>query len=153
MLFKDLKSGYSLYIFDRDKVSFTQVKVLDVTPPHFDNRFGNPTEMVVDVTIEGFSRPYTFKDNTDIGYVNNLVISTDREKSLREVEALRAQSEQALSKKDTYETNITMCNKILSEFSPAFKEKRENEERFSKLEGSVTELKDMIKGLVKELKG
>lgn len=153
MLFKDLKNGYSLYIFDRDKVTFTQVKVLEITPPHFDGHFGNPTEMVVDVTVEGFPRPYTFKDNTDTGYVNNLVISTDREKGLREVEALKAQSEQALSKKDTYEANIDKCSKILSEFSPAFKEKRENEERFSKLEGSVSELKDMIKGLVKELKG
>lgn len=153
MLFKDLKNGYSLYIFDRDKVTFTQVKVLEITPPHFDSHFGNPTEMVVDVTVEGFPRPYTFKDNTDTGYVNNLVISTDREKGLREVEALKAQSEQALSKKDTYEANIDKCSKILSEFSPAFKEKRENEERFSKLEGSVSELKDMIKGLVKELKG
>lgn len=153
MLFKDLKSGYPVYIFDRDKVTFTQAKALDVTPPHFDSHFGNPTEMVVDVTVEGFSKPYTFKDGTDTGYVNNIVISTDRDKVLREVEALKTQSEQALLKEGTYKSNIDKCSKILSEFSPAFKEKKENEERFSKLEGSVSELKDMIKGLVKELKG
>lgn len=152
MLFKDLKSNYPLYIFDRDKVTFVEARVLDVTPSHFDNHFGNPMEMVVDITIEGFPRPYTFKDSTDIGYSNNLIITTEREKGLKEVEALKAQSEQALSKKDTYETNIKKCSEILSEFSPLFKEKKENEERFSKLEGSVSELKDMIKGLVKELK-
>lgn len=153
MLFRDLKSGYPIYIFDREKVSFTQAKVIDVSVPHFDSHYGNPTEMVVDVTIEGFPKPYTFKENTDIGYMNNLAISTDRDKALREVESLKTQSEQALSKKEMYETNIEKCSSILSEFSPLFKEKKENEERFTKLEGSVSELKDMIKGLVKELKG
>lgn len=151
MLFKDLKSGYPIYIFDRDKVTFNQVKVLDVTPPHFDRNFST-TEMVVDVTIEGFNKPYTFKDSTDTGYLNNIVISTDREKGIKEVEALKVQSEQVLSKKETYESNIEKCSNILSQFSPAFKEKKENEERFSKLEDSVNELKNMISGLVKELK-
>lgn len=153
MLFKDLKSGYPIYIFDRDKVAFTQAKVLNVTPPHFDNHYGNPTEMVVDVSIEGFPKPYTFKENTDAGYMNNLVITTEREKALLEVENLQTQSEQAWNKRDTYKEIAEKCAQIRAEFSPAFKEKRENEERFSKLEGSVTELKDMIKSLVKELKG
>lgn len=153
MLFKDLKSGYPVYIFDRDKVAFTQAKVLSVTPPHFDSHYGNPTEMVVDVSIEGFSKPYTFKENTDAGYMNNLVITTERDKALLEVENLQTQSEQAWSKRDTYKEIAEKCAQIRAEFSPAFKEKRENEERFTKLEGSVSELKDMIKGLVKELKG
>lgn len=153
MLFKDLKSGYPIYIFDRDKVTFTQTKVLSVNPPHFDNHYGNPTEMVVDVTIEGMPKPYTFKENTDTGYLNNLVITTERDKALLEVENLQAQSEQAWNKRDTYKEIADKCAQIRAEFSPSFKEKKETEERFSKLEGSVSELKDMIKGLVKELKG
>lgn len=153
MLFKDLKSGYSIYIFDRDKVTFTQAKVLGVNLPHFDNHYGNPTEMVVDVTIEGVPKPYTFKENTDTGYVNNLVITTERDKALLEVENLQAQSEQAWNKRDTYKEIADKCAQIRAEFSPAFKEKKETEERFFKLEGSVSELKDMLKSLVKELKG
>lgn len=153
MLFKDLKSGYPIYIFDRDKVTFTQTKVLSVNPPHFDNHYGNPTEMVVDVSIEGMPKPYTFKENTDTGYINNLVITTERDKALLEVETLQTQSEQAWNKRDTYKEIADKCAQIRAEFSPAFKEKKETEERFSKLEGSVSELKDMIKGLVKELKG
>lgn len=152
MLFKELKIGYTIYIFDKGKVSFTQAKVIGVVPPHFDNHYGNPTEMVVDVSIEGFEKPFTFKENTDTGYVNNLVVSTDRDKVLLEVENLQAQSEQAWNKRDTYKETAEKCAQIRAEHSPAFKEKKETEERFSKLEGSVSELKDMIKGLVKELK-
>lgn len=85
--------------------------------------------------------------------MNNLVITTDRDKALLEVENLQSQSEQAWNKRDTYKEIADKCAQIRAEFSPAFKEKRENEERFTKLEGSVSELKDMIKGLVKELKG
>lgn len=153
MLFKDLKVGYPIFIFDRDKVSFSQAKVLNITPPHFDNHYGNPMEMVVDVTLEGQEKPFTFKENTEVGYVNNLVISIQRENALREVEALKAQSDQAWAKRDTYKETSDKCASILSEFSPSFKEKRENEERFSKLETSVGELKNMIKELVGELKG
>lgn len=153
MLFKDLKSGYPIYIFDRDKITFTQTKVLGVNLPHFDSHYGNPTEMVVDVTIDGMSKPYTFKENTDTGYVGSLVITTERDKALLEVENLQTQSEQAWNKRDTYKDIAEKCAQIRAEFSPAFKEKKETEERFSKLEGSVSELKDMIKGLVKELKG
>ena len=153
MLFKDLKNGYPIYIFDRDKITFTQTKVLGVNLPHFDNHYGNPTEMVVDVTIDGMSKPYTFKENTDTGYVGSLVITTERDKALLEVENLQTQSEQAWNKRDTYKDIAEKCAQIRAEFSPAFKEKKETEERFSKLEGSVSELKDMIKGLVKELKG
>lgn len=153
MLFKDLKAGCSVYIFDRENVTFSQVRVLEVTPPHYDSHYGSPTEMVVDVSLEGFQRPYTFKDSTDTGYLNNLVISTDRNKGLGEVEALKAQAEQVLAKKASYETSVEKCSQILSEFSPVFKEKRENEARFSQLEGSVNELKSMISSLVKELKG
>ena len=103
--------------------------------------------------IEGMPKPYTFKENTDTGYLNNLVITTERDKALLEVENLQAQSEQAWNKRDTYKEIADKCAQIRAEFSPAFKEKKETEERFSKLEGSVSELKDMIKGLVKELKG
>lgn len=153
MLFKDLKSGNTIFIFDRENVTFSQVKVLEVTPPHFDKHFGNLTEMVVDVTIEGYPKPYTFKDGTDTGYLNNLVITTDRDKALLEVENLQIQSEQAWNKRDFYKETADKCSQIRAEHSPLFKEKKQTEERFSKLENSVGELKDMIKGLVKELKG
>ena len=152
MLFKDLKSGYPIYIFDRDKIEFTQAKVLNVNIPHFDSHYGNPTEMVVDVTIDGMPKPYTFKENTDAGYIGNLVITTERDKALLEVEALQTQSEQAWSKRDTYKAIAEKCAQIRAEFSPAFKEKKENEERLFKIESSVSELKDIIAGLVKELK-
>lgn len=157
MFFKDLKVGYPIYVFDRSKVELVKTKAMEVVPPHFDNKFKSPygsnMEMVVDVVIEGLPKTYTFMQNTDIGYFDNLILSTEVDNVLREVEALKTQSEQALSKREIYEANIDKCTHILAEFSPAYRDKQNNEKRFSALENSVGELKDMIKGLVKELKG
>lgn len=155
MLFKDLKTGYPIFLFSRTNVEVRQGKVINVTPPHLDTHYGNPTEMVVDLTVEdnGQTFTYAFKDSTEIGYTKDLVVSPGREAILREVEIMKTQSEQALAQVENHRTVVEKCNHILSEFNPVLKERRENEERFSKLEGSVGELKDIIQSLVKELKG
>lgn len=164
MLFKDLKNGYPVYIFNHETVEVTQGKVLGVAGPHFDNHYGSSTDMVVDVTVEhgGATKSYTFKDGTEIGYAGQFVIATGREGILREVEAMKSQSEQALSKVDAHKTIIDKCSTILEELNPAFKEKQENNARFSKIEqdlqsfgSDMRELKELIRGLsnTKERKG
>lgn len=112
-------------------------------------------QMVVDVTIEdgGFSRTYTMSDNISVTYANDLVLSTERDGVLREVEILKNQSSEELSKMDEYKKDVDECEKILAEWNPAFREKRETEERFSKIETSMADLKNMMAGLIKELKG
>ena len=155
MLFKDIKEGYPVFIFDRSSVKAVQGKVVNKGFPHMDSHYGSPTDMVVDVTIEseGNTTTYTFKDSTEVGYSGNLVIATDRSSVLHEAEAMKAQAEQALTQVETHKANIQKCEAILAEFNPTFKEKRETEERFCKLEDSIGDLKTMISGLIKELKG
>ena len=160
MLFKDLKSGYSVYLFDRGTVKLVKSKVIDVTPPHFDSHYGNTTDMVVDVMLEGHNKPYTFKERTETGYVNDTVISTNLDVVMKEVESVMMQSEQGLSQQDTYKSNIEKCKKILSEYSPSFKQKQETDERMNSMEKTISEMKEMMKSqqemfskFMKELNG
>lgn len=157
MLFKDLKAGYPVYIFHKDgEKRITQGKVTAISPSHLPQAPSMQTmQMVVDVTIEdgGFSRTYTMPDNISVTYANDLVLSTEREGVLREVEILKNQRAEELSKVDEYKKDVDECEKILAEWNPAFREKRETEERFSKLETAMTDLKGMMAGLIKELKG
>lgn len=152
MLFKELKAGYSIFIFDKVNAVFTTANVTNVTPPHYDPHY-SPTQMVVDVFVENTQKPYSIPDGIDTCFQSNLIISTDRDKILREVEALQDQAQKIWDNRETYREFAEKCAGIRAEHSPEFKEKRENEERFNKLEDSVNDLKDMIKGLVKELKG
>lgn len=162
MQFRDIKPGYMLYAFDRADVQFKQLKVLSVTPPHYDANFPGATisDMVVDITVEGEQKPYTFKERSESAGIGNLIISTSIEMALGDVEALMAQSQQALSQREKLENNIEKCKAILSENSPKYKEKQETEKRFTAIEGSVGRMEtlmnkqqEMMEKLFKELKG
>ena len=157
MLFKDLKIGYPVYIFHKDgEKRITQGKVTAISPSRLPQTPSLQTmQMVVDVTIDdgGSSRTYAIPDNTSVTYTNGLVLSTDREGVIREVEILRNQCAEELDKIEDYRKSVSECEKILTEWNPAFREKRETEERFSKLETSMSDLKSMMSGLIKELRG
>lgn len=162
MQFRDVKPGYMLYAFDRTDVKFSQLKVLNVTQPHYDPNFPGATisDMVVDITIEGAQKPYVFKEHSESMSVGNVIISTSIEAALEDVEALMAQSQQALSQREKLESNIEKCKAILSENSPKYKEKQETEKRFTVIEESVGRIEtlvnkqqEMMEKLFKELKG
>ncbi len=159
MLFKDLKIGYQVYILHKgEDIKVSVGRVTAVSPPRFPQTQGNfqAMQMVVDVTIEenGESRTYTTPDSLSVTYAGNeLVIATEREGILREIETIKAHNEEELSKVANRRTLVAKCEQILTEWNPMFKEKRENEERFAKLETSMTDLKSMLSGLIKELKG
>lgn len=159
MLFKDLKIGYQVYILHKGAdIKVGVGKVTAVSPPRFPQTQGNfqTMQMVIDVTIEenGESRTYTTPDSLPVTYAGNeLVIATEREGILKEVESIKALNEEELSKVATRRTMVEQCEKVLAEWNPQFKEKRETEERFSKLETSMADLKGMLSGLIKELKG
>ena len=157
MLFKDLKIGYPVYIFHKDgEKRITQGKVTAISPSRLPQTPSLQTmQMVVDVTIDdgGSSRTYAIPDNSSVTYTNGLVLSTDRDGVIREVEILRNQCAEELAKIEEYRKSVSECEKILTEWNPAFREKRETEERFSKLETSMSDLKSMMSGLIKELRG
>lgn len=152
MLFKDLKSGYPVYVFDRSEIVMSQGRVLKVGMPYVD--VYNPSEMVLDVEIENNcnTKTYTFKVNSDVGYANNLIISTSKDVVLRDVEVMKTQSEDELLKRERHEEIVSKCTAILNDHNPSFKDKKETEERFSNLENSVSELKSLIQNLSETLK-
>lgn len=161
MQFRDIKPGYVLYAFDRADVQFKQLKVLSVTQPHYDPNFpgGTISDMVVDFNIEGEQKPYTFKERSESAILGNTIISTSIETALEDVEALMAQSQQALSQREKLENNIEKCKQILADNSPKYKEKQETEKRFTTIETSIGRMEslmekqqEMLSNLIKELK-
>ncbi len=160
MTFKDLKPGYTVYMLHKDgNVCISTGKVTAVSSARFPQpstaNLMQTMQMVVDVTIDadGQSRTYTIPDSLAITYAGDtLVIATEREPMLKDIESMKAQAEDELSKTEMRRKMVTQCEAILSEWNPAFKEKRATEERFAKLETSMTDLKSMLSGLIKELK-
>ena len=64
MLFKDLKTGDTLYLFDKNAISLVQDKVVSTSAPHVDTNCA--VGMVVDVKVS--NRSFTMRDTADICY-------------------------------------------------------------------------------------
>lgn len=156
MLFKDIKQNFPVYILDKQNMSFTQGKVQSVSFPHIDN--SSPMGMgktVIDVAIEadGKSGTYAMPENLSVVYAGNIVLSTDRDGIMREVEAMKTSAEQILASVDKQREIVEKSTALLTELNPEYKAKQQNEQRLSNLESSMKELKDMMAGFIKEMKG
>jgi hypothetical protein len=167
MFFKDVKQNYPVFILDKQELKVIQGKVVSAAFPRIDMNGGarpnpasiNPTNptgalMVVDVTIEadGKTATYTIPENLAVTYAGNIVLSTDREGLVREIEAMKNAAEQILSTVDHQKAIVEKASSLLAELNPLYKEKRETEERFGKIEGTVAEMKEMLASFIKEFK-
>ena len=158
MQFKDLKTDYPVYFIDKNDTTYYQGKVVSVAVPRYDTpqpfSQGQQNGLVVDVTIEanGTTKTYTIPETSTITYAANLILSTDKEGLLREVEAMKSASEQALSQVDKHKNTIDKCNALLEELNPAFAEKRAQDKRIEGIENEVRNIGTMVRDLIKELK-
>ena len=162
MLFKELKQNYPVYILDKQTVTFTQGKVISVSLPRMNVGNGtmpmmppsSTTAMLVDVTIEadGRTATYSIPENLAVTYAGSTVLSTDREGISREIEAMRATAEQVLSSVDRQKEILDKTQSLLAELNPAYKEKKETDERFNRIEGDMSEMKSMVRDLLNKLK-
>lgn len=161
MLFKDIKQNYSVFIFDKQKVECVQGKVLSVSLPRMQmpssmtsmNQMGT-TPMVVDITVEtnGRTATYTIPENLSVTYADNLVLSTEREGVVREIEAMKNTAEQVLNSVERQKEIKEKTTELLVELNPVYKEKKDTEERFNKIENSVSEMKNMLSSFIREFK-
>ena len=159
MTFKELKAGYPIYLLHKapDSTSAVQGKVVDVSLPHLPRTGSgmNTMQMVVDVTVEenGTTQTYNIPDSLSVAYAGeNLVLTTEVNGLLKEVEALKSSDEAEIAKVEMRQKRCADCDAIMAEWNPAFKERQETEERFRNIEKSVGEIKGLIEGLVKQLK-
>ena len=136
MTFKDLKSGYPIFLLDRTALRYEQGKVMAVGMPHADLQAGNFGKMLVDVTIQtdGKQNTYSVSDTERTAYTGSLLITCDKECVVNEVRAINAQAEETLAKVETARRTAVDCKALLEELDATYKDKQETERRFQKLE-------------------
>ena len=149
MLFKDVKQNYTVYILDKQDMNISQAKVSAVGFPRMDimqNTPGANTQTVIDVTLDsnGKIATYTIPENLSVTYAGNIVLSTDKDGLMHEIEAMKNNAEQVIASVDKQKQILEKANALLSELNPVYKEKKETDLRFSKIENSISEMKDMF---------
>lgn len=148
LLFKDIKQNYPVYILDTQELTLIQGKATQVSFPRFEmNQKTCKTEMVVDVTIEadGKTATYTIPESHSVTYAGNLVLSTEKQALASEVEAQKVRAEQIIASAANAQNIIEKAPALLAELNPVYKEKQETEQRFGKIEKSISGMEELMK--------
>ena len=151
MYFKDLKQNYPVYILDKQTLTLTQGKAVAVGFPRMEmSPAAGKSGMVVDVSIvaDGKTANYVIPENLSVTYAGNLVLSVDRQGLAGEVESMKVTAEQAIASVEQQKQILEKSTTLLAELNPTYREKQETEQRFSKIEASMGELKDMLSRLL-----
>ncbi len=149
MTFKELKSGYPVYLLDRNALRYEQGKVMAVGLPHADMQPGSYGKLLVDVTIQtdGKQNTYSVSDTEQTAYAGSLLITCNKECVVNEVRAINAQAEETLAKVETARKAVADCKTLLEELDTTFKDKQETERRFQKIDerfGGIEDKMDRI---------
>lgn len=146
MLFKDLKVGDTLYLFDKNAITLSIEKVVSVSAPHIDASCA--IGMLVDVKTAG--RSFAMRDTSEICYTDSLIISPDRTAVLREVEAQKANNAALIAREDELKAEQPKLDAVIDQLAPERKERKEHEERIIRVEEKLGTLTEMIELMLKK---
>ena len=151
MIFKEIKSGGAVYLFDRTTLKYEQGVVKAVGLPHADVQPGNYGKMLVDITVQmedGRRNTYSVNDSERTAYAGSLLIACDKESVIDEVRATKTQAEELVANIDGTRNTIERCKALLEELDDTFKDKRETERRFEKIDEKFSCMEEKIDRLL-----
>lgn len=151
MTFKDIKTNNTVFILDKNNLKVIPAKVINASQPKIDmskpNSCMSGTTLIVDIdlNIEGKTVSYSIPENLDITYTNTgLVLATDPNKLVNEVNLLYQEAKDQLDKKEYYENIINKTPDLLAELNPQLKEKQETDRRLNLMESSMSTMQSDI---------
>lgn len=151
MLFKDLHKGNVVYVLNTDDLKLTNGKVINVGVPYFDMPSPTPNmnmnaSRVVDVTIEinGATNTYKIPENLSVTFANKMLLATEKVAVINEIEGIKNTCNDIVNNYEKSLEKIKICDELISELNPEFKEKKENEEKLANMQSEIREIKQMI---------
>ena len=158
MQFKDVKQGQPVFILDKLEMKINQGKVVNnVYHVDSNNNFGSVftqqnNTMCRDITIEsnGKSNIYVISELLEIAKAGNLVLSTSSEALTKEINDICDDAKEKLANREYYQMIVDKTPELLVTLNPSLKKEQETETRLKAVEGSVQEVKDLVRTLVEK---
>lgn len=158
MIFKDLKAGFPIYLFDRASRKFKQGKVTSNPCPDMSGNkpnmmpqmpgmpsFGTVNVKVSVQTEDGKQATYSVVDTEQTAYSDTLVISCSKENIINEVNALKNQANDIINKMPDFEQTVKDCDNLLSELDTTFRDQQKTNERLDQMESKLDEIFKFVK--------
>lgn len=90
-------------------------------------------------------------DIADFGQ-NGMVIATNRECILQEVETLRTQSQRILDSIEQHRSIVANCGKIIEDLNPQLRQEAERNKEIDNLKGEISSMKAMLEKMMENQK-
>lgn len=157
-MFQNLRQNNTIYVLHKDgqpRVDLASVVNVSVPVPRYPTppSFGQPQELVVDVSVKVDGRDETYQKlpaTADIADFGNgqMVISTSREAMNSEVSAIKQRALDVIASVDRNREIVAGCDSILSALNPEFAEKRQQQEEIADLKGRMDALSKNMEQLL-----
>lgn len=152
MTFKDLKEQSIIYVLDKNQVTVYNGKVISVKPGKTNPAVLGSAGFIMDFTIEynGITQVFAIPDHLSVTYTgNNLILSVDQPSLIPELDKIIRDNENIVNNLESIKSGITKAKNLKMDLDPSYREKQQTEKRFSQIESSISEIKDMLQQLIK----
>lgn len=163
--FKEIKRGFPVFILHKngENVKAAEGKVTNVSDPHMPQNnpfsstspssFSQMQQLMIDVTIEeeGETKTYCIPENLSVTYAGDIILATERDGIIREVQALISQDDEHIKAVPMHEKRRAACSSILEQWDTAYKERKDNDKRFKGIEKCISGLDNRMGGLENKL--
>lgn len=158
-MFQSLRVNNQVYILHKGATPTVEIgSVTNVSAPMpkfpVPSQFGQPQEMVVDVTISVNGQNINYQklpanaEIADFGQNGNMVIACSRDAMNAEVTAMKQKSIDILNSVEFHQSVITGCDKMLTVLNPEFAEKQRQEMEINSLKEQVGSMSKSMNELI-----
>lgn len=145
-MFSTLRQNSNIYILDKNNTPTLKVgQVVNISTPQF---YG--INQTVDITVNANGETIDFKKipaNLSVANINNVIISENQDSLVIEVESMIRNSKEIVDNIDYHKNIITIGEDILKQLNPKFAKEKEQEEKITKLESTVSGIQDNIQDI------
>ena len=145
MMFKELKSGYPIYLFDRASLKYEQAKVMNAQPNYQPTTIGKLETNITVQTKDGKQNTYSVTDSEQAAYAGTLLVAATKEVVINEINILKSNSEEVLNKVEEHKHIVSECGKLLAELDTTFRDQQRTNERLDNLENKMDEIFKFVK--------
>lgn len=145
MMFKELKSGYPIYLFDRASLKYEQAKVMNAQPNFQPTTIGKLETNITVQTKDGKQNTYSVTDSEQAAYAGTLLVAATKEAVINEINILKSNSEEVLNKVEEHKHIVSECGKLLAELDTTFRDQQRTNERLDNLENKLDEIFKFVK--------
>lgn len=97
------------------------------------------------MTKDGKQNTYSVTDSEQAAYAGTLLIASNKEAVINEINILKSNSEEVLNKVEEHKHIVSECGKLLAELDTTFRDQQRTNERLDNLENKLDEIFKFVK--------